>query len=481
MNAQSTPVVAIIGRPNVGKSTLFNAFVGKKKAIISDIPGTTRDSLMEKIKPTGGIPYWLVDTAGLTNEKGESLEQEIQVQVEVSLQKADLIVFLIDGKKELTSDDYYVIDKLRKSKVPLLFVANKIDDGNESRTYEYAKTGLGLPLPISAKNYTAIWDLQDKIEATLQKSGFTRIETPDSDVSTEASPIIHVALIGRPNVGKSSLLNHILGTNRSVVSDVAGTTRDTIDTEFIDTECQEYCFLDTAGLRKPGKLGRGLEFWASVRTTRAIERCDVCVLLIDALEGVTHQDLTVAGKAIKMGKGIIIGVNKFDLVLEQAKQKEEADEREVPEVKMWGEKVDDIKKNYLHYLHRKISFLPWAPILFFSAKTGKGTPEIMESIKGIFQERKKRIPTSELNKFIPEIYYGHVQPNQGTKKGKIKYASQVDTDPPKFMIFVNNQKAFHFTYIRYIENKLREKYGFHGTPVQIEMKDSMEQFIDRQK
>ena len=480
MKTQTTPIVTIIGRPNVGKSTLFNALAGQRKAIVSDIPGTTRDSLMEKISHVDEMPFWLVDTAGLSNEKGESIEQEIQMQVQVSLENADLILFLVDGKKELTADDHYVIEKLRKSKVPLIFAANKIDDGNESLTYELSKTGLGLPLAISAKNYTAIWDLQDNIQAALREAGFSQ-ETLLEPAITKDSDCLHVTFIGRPNVGKSSLLNHLLGKKRVVVSDVAGTTRDAIDTEFTDKDGQAYCFLDTAGLRKPGKLGRGLEFWASVRTTKAIERCDVCVLLIDALEGVTHQDLTVAGKALKLGKGIIIGVNKFDLVLEQAKQKEETDTREVPEVKMWGEKVEDIKRNYLAYLQRKISFLPWAPILFFSAKTGKGTPEILDSAKGVFKERQKRIPTAELNRWIPEVYYGHVAPTQGTKKGKIKYLSQVDINPPKFMFFVNNQRAFHFTYERYLENKIREKYGFFGTPIQIELKDSMEQFIDKKR
>lgn len=476
METKTTPIVTIIGRPNVGKSTLFNALAGQRKAIVSDIPGTTRDSLMEKITPVESIPFWLVDTAGLTNEKGESIETKIQTQVEVSLQKADLILFIVDGKKELTADDHHVIEKLRKSEVPLIFAANKIDDGNDSITYEFAKTGLGLPIAISAKNYSSIWDLHEQIEIKLENAGFKKDTTIDHEEN-----IIKVALIGRPNVGKSSLFNDLIGTERAVVSDIPGTTRDTIDTQFKDLNGQEYCFLDTAGLRKPGKLGRGLEFWASVRTTKAIEQCDISVLLIDALEGITHQDLTVAGKALKMGKGIIIGVNKFDLALEQAKQKEEADTREVPEVKMWGEKVDDIKSKYLHYLHRKISFLPWAPILFFSAKTGKGTPEILTSIKCIFEERNKRIPTAQLNKWIPEVYYGHVLPTQGTKKGKIKYLSQVDSNPPKFLFSVNNQKAFHYTYLRYLENKIREKYGFFGTPIQIEMKDSMEQFIDRKK
>jgi len=466
----STPIVAIIGRPNVGKSTLFNALVKSQKAIVSDISGTTRDSLMEKVIFQDKIAFWLVDTAGLTNEKGENLEQEIQAQVKIAMENADVILFLIDGKKELTADDFYVVEKLRKSNLAVIIAANKVDDGSELQVLEFSKLGLGTPLAVSAKNYTNIRELHDVLDQKLQELGFVAEEK----VSDDNKEIINIALVGRPNVGKSSLLNAFLGHSRSVVSDIPGTTRDTIDTEFTDANGQEFCFLDTAGLRKSGKIGRNLEFWASVRTTRAIERADVCVLLIDALDGVTHQDLAIAGKIVKQGKGIIVGVNKFDLVRNQSRQKEESDDCEVAEVKMWGEGIDEIRKKYLSYLHRKISFLPWAPVLFFSAKTRKGISEIPPLAREIFEERKKRISTSELNRWIPEIFYGNVAPSVGTKQGKIKYVSQVDSCPPKFVFFVNNIKAFHFSYRRYLENKIREKYGFFGIPIIIELRDAME-------
>lgn len=435
---------------------------------------------MEKIDPEDGIPFWLVDTAGLTNAKGENLEQEIQTQVEIAMENGDLILFLVDGKKDFTADDFDILDKLRKSKKPVIFAANKIDDGDETRVSELAKHGLGIPLAISAKNYTNIWDLHDLISAALKKEVFgtdrSRPVPDDSDDNT-----IKIAFVGRPNVGKSSLLNAFLGKKRSVVSNIAGTTRDTIDTEFTDEEDQKYLFLDTAGLRKPGKIGKNLEFWSTVRTTRAIEKADICVLLLDALDGATHQDLAIAGKIVEAGKGILIGVNKFDLVREHARQKDEIDEREVSEVKMWGESLDKIRKDYHYYLQKKIAFLPWAPVLFFSAKTGKGITEILESVKGVAKERTKRIGTSELNGWIPEVFYGHVTPSIKTHRGKIKYASQVDICPPKFIFHVNNVKAFHFTYRRYLENKIREKYGFFGTPIKIEMRDQMDEFQGRRR
>ncbi len=490
------PLVAIIGRPNVGKSTLFNCFVKSKKAIISDIPGTTRDQLMEKVTLRGEtnadgqeteFSFWLVDTAGLTNEKGDDLENQIQLQVESAIENADLILFLIDGKAEMTFDDEEIVKKLRKSKVPILFVANKIDDGNVSHILELAKFGFDVPLPISAKNYTGVFELEDAIEEKLRKAGFA--ETP---VDQEAGTLIKLAFVGRPNVGKSSLMNAFLGQERSVVSSVPGTTRDTIDTHFVwenNGEPHPFLFLDTAGLRRPGKTHskgkkndqKSLEFWGSVRSSDAIERSDVCALMIDALEGVTHQDLAIAGKIVEAGKGLIVCVNKFDLVREKARQEAESDDRELDEVKMWGEELDDVRKNYWHYLSKEIPFLPWAPVLFFSAKTKKGILEVLKSAVAIYAERQKRISTSELNAFVPEIYYGHVQPMAGTKKGTIKYLSQVAINPPKFLFFVNNVKAFHFSYRRYLENKIREKYGFFGTPIVVELRDSMEKFSGKGK
>ncbi|MCF7831102.1 ribosome biogenesis GTPase Der [Candidatus Gracilibacteria bacterium] len=464
------PIVAIIGRPNVGKSTLFNCLVKAKRAIISPIPGTTRDSLMEKIKGDK-TSYYIVDTAGLTNNQGDSLENEIQTQVELSITRANLIVFLVDGKKELTQDDEDIVQKLRKSRIPVLFVANKIDDGQADQTLELAKFGFGVPLTISAKNFTGIWELEEAIEDRLPEY---KEEEP------AGQQIIKLAFIGRPNVGKSSLKNSLLGQNRSVVSEIAGTTRDTIDTEFIWKD-QDFLLLDTAGLRRPGKIERDLEFWSSVRTKSAIERSDVCALIIDALDGVTHQDLAIASQIIEEGKGLILCVNKLDLIQEKTKTKEETDDRELDEIKMWGEDLDKVRKKYSDYLASRFTFAPWAPVVFCSAKTKKGTDKILESATGIYQEREKRITTAELNRFIPGIYHSHVVPMVGTKTGKIKFVEQVETSPPRFLFFVNNTKAFHFSYRRFLENKIREKYGFWGTPLQIEFRDSMEKAPKRRK
>ncbi len=476
--------VAIIGRPNVGKSTLFNLFLGERKAIISPISGTTRDNLIEKVNSNpktgqGKYDFFLVDTAGLTDEKGDSLEEEIQKQSELAQENADMIIFLIDGRKDLTSDDYAIAEKLRKNKkVPVIFCANKIDDAT-LQNWDLMKLGLGEPIIISAKNRVGIDELNLAIEEKLNFAGFpSKIEIFAND---EEDEIIKIAFVGRPNVGKSSLMNKLTNKKLSVVSNVSGTTRDTIDAEFIDDEGQKYILLDTAGLRRAGKIGKKLEYWSTVRTTRAIERADVCVLMLDALDGVTHQDLIVAGKILEAGKGVIIAVNKFDLAVEKSKAKQETDSREIPEIKMWDEEIEVIRNRYLNYLAQKIRFLAWAPILFISAKTGKGIEGIFQSAKGVFAERQKHISTSQLNKVIPEFVHSHVLPAIGTKRGKIKFVSQADSVPPKFIFHVNNEKAFHSTYRRYLENKIREKFGFHGTPIRMEFRDAMDEFKGKNK
>lgn len=464
--------LAIVGRPNVGKSTLFNALVGERRAIVSDVAGTTRDSVTEKVDNLGEITYWVVDTAGLSDFGDNTLEQSIQTQAEIALHHADLIVWLVDAKKELTQDDRDIADKLRKVSGKVLFCANKIDDGQSARAYELAELGFGVPEIISAKNNFGFWELTETIQTRLKELKFEPISLEE----TEAPDRIKVALIGRPNVGKSTLHNQLIGHDKSVVSDVAGTTRDALDTDWDAPDGTAFRFIDTAGVRRPGKLGREMEFWSVVRTRQAMERADVCVLLIDALDGVTHQDLALAGEIVEAGKGLIVGVNKFDLAREKARAQEETDERELEEVPMWDKDIADIRNRYLHYLHQKVSFLPWAPVLFFSAETGKGTEAILESVINVHAERSKRISTRELNLLAKDIYYGHVTPSHGLKQGKIKYVSQVDTAPPKFLFFVNNTQAFHFSYRRYMENKLREKYGFSGTPIVVELRDAMDKW-----
>ncbi|NCP66731.1 ribosome biogenesis GTPase Der [bacterium] len=466
---KSYPIVAIVGRPNVGKSTLFNSLVGERRAIVSDIAGTTRDSVTEKIDNLGPITYWAVDTAGLTDFGDNSLETAIQVQAELALHNADMILWMVDAKVELTQDDYDIADKLRRVSKKVLFVANKIDDGQAMRGYELAELGFGVPAIISAKNNFGFWDLTEVIQERLQELGFEPIDS----ALVEAPERIKVALVGRPNVGKSTLFNQMIGEERSVVSDVAGTTRDAIDTDWTSPDGTQFRFIDTAGVRRPGKIGREMEYWMVVRTRQAIERADVCILLLDALDGVTHQDLALAGQIVDAGKALLIGVNKFDLARDKSRTNDETDDRELEAVPMWDKDIADIRSRYLSYLHNKISFLPWAPVLFFSAQNGKGTDKILESLISVNAERSKRVPTRELNLLAKDIYYGHVTPSHGLKQGKIKYVSQVDTSPPKFLFFVNNIQAFHFSYKRYMENKIREKYGFAGTPIIVELKDAM--------
>ncbi len=477
----SLPVVAIVGRPNVGKSTLFNCFAREQKAIISDVPGTTRDRLMERVNGEN-FSYWLVDTAGLTNGFGDDLEREVQLQAELAIKNADVVLFLVDGKAEMTADDEEIVRKLRRSHAPVIFIANKIDDGNEARILELTRFGFGAPLAISAKNFTGMWEVEDRIEEILRKAGFKNRNQDSSTMADESnSDLIKLAFVGHPNVGKSSVANALLREERSVVSSVPHTTRDTIDTEFTDSDGQKFLFLDTAGLRRPGKLGRDLDFWSSVRTTKAIERSDVCALVLDALEGVTHQDAVIAGKIIEAGKGLILVVNKFDLAREKARTNDESDDRELDAVKMWGEKVEAIQKNYWFYLSQKLPFVSWAPVLFCSAKTGKNLDEILKSAIEIYKERKKRIATSELNRMLLEIVHGHVPPSKGMKQGKMKFIEQVETCPPKFLFFVNNGEAFHFSYRRYVERKLRDKYGFFGTPIILEFRDAMEKHRARKE
>jgi len=473
------PIVAIVGRPNVGKSTLFNCLVAKKRTIVSEIPGTTRDSVTERVE-IGKVEFLLVDTAGLTNSDGNNLECEIQTQSRVAAENADFVIFLVNGREEMTSDDFEIAKNLRRTRNHVIFVANKIDDGNSCRIFELTKFGFGDPIPISAKNLAGIWDLESEIERQL--FDFFKKNKISSKNSENSCDSIKIAFAGRPNVGKSSLLNSFFKKKKVIVSDTPGTTRDAIDVDFFDSSGKKFKFVDTAGLRKRGKLGRGLEFWASVRTLRAIENCDVCVILIDAIEGVSHQDLAIVGRAIEAGVGIIIGVNKFDIVRNLSREDEKnasLSKIEESDVKMWGKNLSKIQENYIRYLRQKISFVPWAGVSFFSAKTGWNIEKILEIADKIVIERKKRVGTSELNRTVSEIYNRHISPSLGSKLGKIKFVEQVGVNPPKFLFFVNNTASFHFSYRRYLENQIRKKYGFFGTPIRIEMRDAMKKFRRR--
>lgn len=461
------PSVAIIGRPNVGKSTLFNALVGKKKAIVSDVAGTTRDNVVESVEGEE-FRYLLVDTAGLTGAEGTDLEDKMQDQAKIAAENADVLLFVLDSKSEITQDDRKVVDMLRKSKKPVLLVANKVDDGDETRTYDLAELGLGLPMAVSGKNFVRMWELGDEIEDQLRQiDAPTKLET-----EKKVTDGLKIAFIGRPNAGKSTLLNAFVGKEVALVDNVAGTTRDSLGFDYTNEKGEQFYLLDTAGLRRKGRNTRGIEFWSAVRTRQAINEADVCVLVLDALDGATHQDVTLLNEVVEAGKGILLAVNKFDLVRDKSKKKE-TDVRELKEVDMWGKDVEQIRKDYWWYLGGKFPFAPWVPMNFISAKNKKGIDEVLESCVHIQAEREKRISTADLNRLVPEIKYGHVEPSVGTKRGKIKYLSQVGTCPPKFVFFVNNSEAFHWSYKRYCENKIRAEYSFFGSPVRVEFKDAM--------
>lgn len=459
------PTVAIVGRPNVGKSTLFNAVVGRRQAIVSDIAGTTRDSVVQRVNGERHN-YLLVDTAGLTNAKGDTLEMSMQEQALTALEHADVLMLVLDAKALLTQDDRSVTDKIRRTKKPVVVVANKIDDGDAMRAMDLAELGLGLPLAVSGKNFVRIWELQDAIEAALDEAPYEKTEEIEAPEGA-----IKLAFVGRPNVGKSTLLNTLLQENRAIVSPVSGTTRDRMDVPYTDKDGNPFVFIDTAGLRRKGKVGRSLEFWSTVRTREAIAEADICAILIDAVEGVTHLDLTLIGEVISAGKGALLCVNKFDLV-KKLTRVEDIEEGVTIGIDFAGKDMNQARKDYWYYLNQKIGFAPWMPVHFFSAKNGSGLEDILETVKNIQKERTHRVPTAELNRLVPDIVYGHVAPSVGNKLGKIKYLSQVDTLPPKFIFFVNNVDAFHWSYRRYCENKLRDAYGFAGTPLQIEFRDA---------
>ena len=474
----SLATIALVGRPNVGKSTLFNALCGKRTSIVSHIPGTTRDNVTAKVE-SNEYAFLLVDTAGLTDKTGESLEDAVQTQARLAMEHADIILFLVDGRAEMTLEDEEALREVRKSKKPVFLLVNKIDDGNVQKSFEYYKLGIKTVITTSGKNNTGLWDLYEEIDSKLAELGFVSPEESEDAENDERAPI-RVAFIGRPNVGKSSLINALIDQEKTLVSDVSGTTRDAVDVEFRGEGGVRFVFVDTAGLRRRSKQ-KDMEFWSAVRTVRSIEESDICIVLLDALDGATHQDLTIIGKVLEAGKGLLICVNKYDLMQEKTRQAEETDDRELIEVKMWGESLDKVRKKYLTYLAKKIPFTKWASVVFLSAKTKRGLKDIFPALEGIAVERTKRISTSELNHFLPEIVHGHVPPSYHTKMGKMKYLSQVATNPPKFIASVNNVEAFHSTYRKYVENKLREKYGFYGTPIILEFRDSMDKNPRRKK
>lgn len=428
------PVVAIIGRPNVGKSSLFNYLIGERKSIVEDTPGVTRDRVYGQTN-WRGKKFTLIDTGGIEEQENDTINLQMKMQAEIAIDLADVILFITDVKDGVTSNDYEIAQMLRRSKKKVILVCNKVDDFKkyEHDIYEFYNLGLGEPCPISAANCKGIGDLLDKIYENIEES------SEDDEDSR-----IKVAFIGKPNVGKSSLINKILGENRLIVSDVAGTTRDAIDSDF-DNKYGKYTFIDTAGLRKHNKIQENIEKYSIIRTSLAIERSDVCIIMLDANDGVTEQDTKIAGEAKEAGKGVIICVNKWDEY----------------------DKQNGTLENYTKDVYNKLAYLSYAPILFISAKTGQRVDKIFNLINTVYNSNNLRINTSTLNELLQEAIAMVQPPTDKGKRLKVLYMTQVATKPPTFAIFVNSKKLFHFSYERYIVNKLRSEFDFTGTPIRI--------------
>ena len=431
----SKPIVALIGKPNVGKSTFFNYLVGSRISIVEDTPGVTRDRIYAETN-WRGRDFTLIDTGGIEPNTDDIILSQMREQADLAINMADVIIFLTDVKQGVTAADREISIMLKKSKKPIVLVCNKVDnfERDKNEVYEFYNLGIGEPYPLSATNGLGIGDILDAI---YEK--FPKIDEGEDDDNK-----IKVALIGKPNVGKSSLLNKILGENRSIVSDIAGTTRDAIDSEF-ENENGKYVFIDTAGVRKKSKIKENIEKYSIMRTLLAIERSDVCLMMIDAVDGVTDQDAKIAGEAHEAGKGVIIVVNKWDAV----------------------EKETGTLEKYKKEVYQKLKYLSYAPIVFISALTGQRVNKLFDMINEVAEKNAFRISTSVLNQVINEAIAIVQPPSDKGKRLKIYYGTQVGSKPPTFVIFVNDKKLFHFSYERYLVNQIRKEFDLTGTPIRI--------------
>jgi GTPase len=428
------PVVALVGRPNVGKSTLFNRLIGEQRAIVEDVPGTTRDRHYGEVE-WGGRVFSLIDTGGLILGDTDRLTEQIRVQAEVAMREADVIVLLTDIVEGLTSADQEIADLLRRASKPVVLVTNKADNlKREMAIHEFYTLGLGDPIAVSAGRGMGTGELLDELIELL----------PDAPLEEEDTTAIHVALVGRTNVGKSSLLNRLLGEERVIVSEVPGTTRDAIDTSIV-FEGQEIILIDTAGIRRRGRIDRGIEQYSVIRSLRAISRADVTLLLLDATEGVTAQDTHVAGYILEESKSVIVVVNKWDLV----------------------EKDTHTMAEFQKRIRSELKFMPWVPMAFISALTGQRARRLLPEIVHVYEQRHVRLNTSQINDIIRDATARTSPPTVAGKKLRIYYGTQASVDPPTFVFFVNDPRLVHFGYERYLENRLRERYPFEGTPIRL--------------
>ena len=431
----SKPIVAMVGRPNVGKSTLFNKLAGKRISIVQDTPGVTRDRVYAESEWLNR-KFTMIDTGGIEPESSDIIVKQMRRQAQIAIEMADVIVFVVDGKEGLTAADQEVAQMLRKSKKPVVLVVNKIDRlALEENSYEFYNLGIGDPITISASQGLGLGDMLDEVVKYFN-------DPSEDEVDDE---YIRIAMIGKPNVGKSTLINRLLGEERVIVSNVPGTTRDSIDS-YLETEDGKFILVDTAGLRRKSKVKEEIERYSVIRTYAAIEKADVAILVIDAEQGITEQDEKIIGYAHEMNKAIMVVVNKWDLI----------------------EKDDKTLSNYQKDLQQKLKFMPYAKYLFISALTGQRVHKILSTAKYCYDNYSKRVSTGLLNDVISKAVLMKEPPVVALKRLKIYYATQVATKPPKFVFFVNDPNLLHFSYGRYLENQLRESFDFDGTGIEIE-------------
>ena len=438
----SKPIVAIVGRPNVGKSTLFNVLAGEKISIVQDTPGVTRDRIYADINWLD-YNFTLIDTGGIEPESDNIILKSMREQAEIAIETADVILFMTDVRQGMVDDDAKVADMLRRSKKPIVLVVNKVDSFEKFMpdVYEFYNLGLGDPHPISGSSRLGIGDMLDEVVSHFNESA--------KDDTEDERP--RIAIIGKPNVGKSSIINKLLGEDRVIVSDIAGTTRDAVDTEIVRNG-REYVFIDTAGFRRKSKIKEDIERYSIIRTVSAVERCNVAVLVIDATEGITDQDAKIAGIAHDRGKGMIIAVNKWDAI----------------------EKNDKTIYKFTEEIRNKLSYMPYAELLFISAQTGQRLPKLFETIDAVIENHSLRIATGVLNEIMSEAVAMQQPPSDKGKRLKLYYITQVSVKPPTFVIFVNDKELMHFSYTRYIENRIRESFGFRGTPLKFIIRERKE-------
>ncbi len=436
------PIVAVVGRPNVGKSTLFNALAGEKIAIVKDTPGITRDRIYADIQWLDNS-FTLIDTGGIEPDSKDIILSQMRNQAQIAMDTADVILFLVDVRQGLVDADSKVADMLRRSKKPVVLVVNKVDSYDKYMTdvYEFYNLGMGEPIPISAANRLGIGDMLDIVVSHF----------PKEDMEAEEDDRPRIAIIGKPNVGKSSLINKLLGENRLIVSDIAGTTRDAIDTPVVH-DGKEYVFIDTAGLRRKNKVKEDLEHYMIIRTVSAVERADVVVLVIDATEGVTEQDAKIAGIAHDRGKGMIIAVNKWDAI----------------------EKNDKTIYEFTKKIENTLSFMQYAQMVYISALTGQRLPKLFTTIDTVIENCAMRVGTGVLNEIMTEAVAMQQPPSDKGKRLRLYYITQVGVKPPTFVIFVNDKELMHFSYTRYIENQIRNAFGFQGTSLKFIIRERKE-------